>query len=184
MDSKDIILPLIKEIVKNEVKKQVKEEIIRLVKAGVLTAGSALKPKPIVESVKSQTPNKIVSRNITQTALPAAPKVFSKNSMINEILNKTKPFTNAERAEGTIAGIGGGASVLDLVKPTPNVETGWSEMRVTSDNINVPGISQEEMMVNQEAPQFDSSTGTGQQMNAISKALNRDYRELVKRFKK
>lgn len=49
MSKSDVLLGLIKEVVKNEVKQQVKEEIVRLVKSGAITLNSS-KPKPTTPS--------------------------------------------------------------------------------------------------------------------------------------
>ena len=43
MSKSDVLLGLIKEVVKNEVKQQVKEEIVRLVKSGAITLNSSTK---------------------------------------------------------------------------------------------------------------------------------------------
>jgi len=51
MSKSDVLLGLIKEVVKNEVKQQVKEEIVRLVKSGAITLNSS-KPKPTTPSLK------------------------------------------------------------------------------------------------------------------------------------
>ena len=51
MSKSDVLLGLIKEVVKNEVKQQVKEEIVRLVKSGAITLNSS-KPKPSTPSLK------------------------------------------------------------------------------------------------------------------------------------
>ena len=92
-------------------------------------------------------------------------KEFSKDPMINEILNMTQPFTSEQRKEGAQA-VG---SVLDMIKPELRVdESEWETMDFREANVpsNVPNFE---------------STGDGLQ-DATIKALTRDYRELVKRF--
>jgi hypothetical protein len=92
---------------------------------------------------------------------------FSKDPMINEILNMTEPFTAAQRVEG---GQGGGGSVLDMIQPTQYQDEGW-------DTMDYRGVDTPETI-----PQQFESTGDGLQ-DATIKALTRDYSELVKRFK-
>jgi hypothetical protein len=93
---------------------------------------------------------------------------FSKDPMINEILNMTTPFSAEQRAEG---GMGSGASVLDMLQPQMSVEEdGWETM------------DYRESGVPQSIPQQLESTGDALQ-DATMKALTRDYSELVKRFK-
>jgi hypothetical protein len=160
----EILLTLIKEVVKNEVKQQVKEEITKLIKSGAVTLNSQNKSTPSlremtevpVAPIKKQQP-------VQQTQKPA--REFSKDPMINEILNMTQPFTSEQRKEGAQA-VG---SVLDMIKPELRVdESEWETMDFR--DVNVPS----------NVPNFES-TGDGLQ-DATIKALTRDYRELVKRF--
>ena len=109
--------------------------------------------------VKTQQP-------VQQTQRPV--KEFSKDPMINEILNMTQPFTAAHRAEGGMAGAGG--SVLDMVQPQQTMEGDWETM------------DYREAGIPQNVPQQMESTGDALQ-DATMKALTRDYSELVKRFK-
>jgi hypothetical protein len=95
-------------------------------------------------------------------------KEFTKDPMINEILNMTTPFTSAQRAEG---GMGSGGSVLDMLQPQMSVEEdGWETMDYRDSGVP------------QNIPQQLESTGDALQ-DATMKALTRDYSELVKRFK-
>jgi len=97
---------------------------------------------------------------------PQIKKEFSKDPMINEILNMTQPFSAEQRREGAQA-VG---SVLDMIKPELRVdESEWETMDFR--DVNVPTGT----------PTFES-TGDGLQ-DATIKALTRDYSELVKRFK-
>jgi hypothetical protein len=162
----EILLTLIKEVVKNEVKQQVKEELTKLIKSGAVTLNSQKKPStPSLREMTEVTPKPVVKQQpIQQVQRPA--REFSKDPMINEILNMTQPFTAEQRKEGAQA-VG---SVLDMIKP---------ELRVDADDwqtMDFRGID-----VPQNVPQFES-TGDGLQ-DATIKALTRDYSELVKRFK-
>jgi hypothetical protein len=90
--------------------------------------------------------------------------------MINEILNMTTPFTSAQRAEASTPGVSGG-SVLDMIQPMKYEDEGWDTMDYRMNEVPQQNI-----------PQQFESTGDGLQ-DATIKALTRDYRELVKRFK-
>jgi hypothetical protein len=172
----DILVSLIKEVVKNEVKAQVKEEVAKLIKSGAVTLNTQRKSvaPTLKEAIQSVDPfvaaNSALqqSRKVTQpqqrTQQPK--KEFTKDPMINEILNMTTPFSAEQRKEGAHA-VG---SVLDMIKPELRVdESEWETMDFR--DVTVP----------QNTPQFES-TGDGLQ-DATIKALTRDYSELVKRFK-
>lgn len=158
----DVIVSLIKEIVKTEVKQQVKEELVKLIKSGAVTLNSQKKP---VSSL-----SKLTEINTTapkkQSVIPKQQKEFSKDPMLNEILNMTQPFTAAHRVEGGVAPAMGG-SILDSIQPQRIVEDDWETMDYRTSNIPAQNIEE---------------TGDAG-IDAITKALSRDYTELVKRFK-
>jgi hypothetical protein len=171
MSKSDVLLGLIKEVVKNEVKQQVKEEIVRLVKSGVITLNNS-KPKPTTPSLKEaitidpfEKANQALqnSRKVTPTQKPQ--KEFTKNPMLNEVLNMTQPFTSAHRAEGMSNGMVGG-SILDTIQPEKSMEEDWETLSYS--NANMP------------SHQLPSTDNAG--VDVLAKALTRDYSELVKRF--
>ena len=167
----EILLTLIKEVVKNEVKLQVKEELVKLIKSGAVTLNSQKKTStPSLREMTEVTPTPVKRQQPAYEQpiqIPNRPqKEFSKDPMINEILNMTQPFTSAQRVEG---GQGGG-SVLDMIKPTMQMDEDWNTMDFRETNVP------------QNIPQQFESTGDGLQ-DATIKALTRDYSELVKRFK-
>ena len=164
----EILLTLIKEVVKNEVKLQVKEELVKLIKSGAVTLNSQKKPStPSLREMTEVTPTPVKRQQpIQQTQRPT--KEFSKDPMINEILNMTQPFTSEQRKEGAQA-VG---SVLDMIKPELRVDESEWETMDFREGIQIP----------QNIPQQFESTGDGLQ-DATIKALTRDYSELVKRFK-
>jgi hypothetical protein len=168
MDSK-LLVGLIKEVVKNEVKQQVKEELAKLIKSGAVTLNSQRKPStPSLREMTEVAPTPVRKQQpvVQQQQRPQIQKEFTKDPMINEILNMTQPFTAEQRKEGASA-VG---SVLDMIKPELRVdESEWETMDFR--DINVPTGT----------PTFES-TGDGLQ-DATIKALTRDYSELVKRFK-
>lgn len=189
MNNNDVVVSLIKEIVKNEVKQQVKEEILKLVKSGVLSINSN-KQGVAVKEAKSLNPapkkptlaSAVIKENVQQQARPM--KQYSKNPLINEILNKTTPFSKEERAVIAEGGMGlGGGSVLDQVKaiPTPPVAKEgyeeWPTITKTTDDLN--SIAYNKPM---DEPVIDTSTDVGKQQAAVIKALKRNYKDLVKRF--
>jgi hypothetical protein len=163
----EILLTLIKEVVKNEVKLQVKEELVKLIKSGAVTLNSQKKPStPSLREMTEVTPTPVKRQQpVQQTQRPQ--KEFTKNAMLNEVLNQTQPFTSAHRAEGSTMG---GSSVLDMIQPTMQMDDEWNTMDFRG------------METPENIPQQFESTGDGLQ-DATMKALTRDYTELVKRFK-
>ena len=162
----DILVSLIKEVVKNEVKTQVKEELIKLIKSGAVTLNSQRKTtSPSLREMTEVAPTNVRKQQPTIQQRPQIKKEFSKDPMINEILNMTQPFSAEQRKEGAQA-VG---SVLDMIKPELRVdESEWETMDFR--DVNVPSGT----------PTFES-TGDGLQ-DATIKALTRNYADLVKRF--
>jgi hypothetical protein len=164
----DILVTLIKEVVKNEVKQQVKEELVKLIKSGAVTLNSQKKSTPsLAELTEVNTTAPIKKQTVVPTQQrPQQQKEFTKDPMINEILNMTQPFSAEQRREGAQS-VG---SVLDMIKPELRVdESEWETMDFRDVNMPIG------------TPTFES-TGDGLQ-DATIKALTRDYSELVKRFK-
>jgi hypothetical protein len=164
----DILVSLIKEVVKNEVKAQVKEEVAKLIKSGAVTLNTQKKPSTpsLREMTEVASQPQVKKQQPIQQQRPQPQKEFSKDPMINEILNMTQPFTSEQRKEGAQA-VG---SVLDMIKP---------ELRVDADDWET--LDYRDVNVPAGTPTFES-TGDGLQ-DATIKALTRDYSELVKRFK-
>jgi hypothetical protein len=165
----DILVSLIKEVVKNEVKAQVKEEVAKLIKSGAVTLNTQKKTSTpsLREMTEVAAQPKVRKQQPIQQQRPQQQREFSKDPMINEILNMTQPFTSEQRKEGAQA-VG---SVLDMIKPELRVdESEWETMDFR--DIDIP----------QNIPQQLESTGDALQ-DATIKALTRDYSELVKRFK-
>lgn len=188
MSKNDILITLIKEVVRNEVKQQVKEELEKLLKSGKIKFTENKKDVP---SPKTQVGGG--GRIVTDTGLgkgglnlsdipynavyeydtemyPNVPKVkkeYTKNSALNEILNETEPFTSAERASGPSPMMGmTGGSVLDSIQRDSEEDWGTIRMNTSKMTKSTPKIEQ---------PMEGA--------DAVTKALTRDYSELVKRFK-
>ena len=123
----DILVTLIKEVVKNEVKQQVKEELVKLIKSGAVTLNSQKKSTPsLAELTEVNTTAPIRKQTVvpTQQRVQQPQKEYTKNAAINEILNMTTPFTSAQRVEGGMSG----GSVLDMIQPQMSEEDGWDTM--------------------------------------------------------
>jgi hypothetical protein len=166
MDSK-LLVGLIKEVVKSEVKQQVKEELAKLIKSGAVTLNSQKKTStPTLREMTEVAPKNIKKQQPIVQQKPQQTKEYTKNPMLNEVLNMTQPFTAEQRKEGAMAV----SSVLDMLQPQQSMEDEWETMdyRMIHD-------------IPQNTPNFES-TGDALQ-DATVKALTRDYSELVKRFK-
>jgi len=188
MPKGDVLISLIKEIVKNEVKQQVKEEVTKLLKSGKVKLSETQKvtnnPKTqigggakivqgtgfgkVKENTKDVPYDAVYEYNTEMyPRVPTKKKEYTKNAAINEILNQTKPFTAQERASGAnpMAGMMGG-SVLDSIQRES--EEDWGEIKMNSSKLT--------------AVTKPIETNT-EGVDAVTKALTRDYTELVKRFK-
>ena len=158
MDSK-LLVGLIKEVVKNEVKQQVKEELAKLIKSGVVILNKEKKQTSLMQMTE------VASKPIKkQQPIQQPVKQFTNNPLLNEVLNQTQPFTYAQKAEG---GMMDESSVLDMIQPERYEEDGWDTMDYRT----------------QQSPQQIPSTGNAG-LDAIQKALNRDYTDLTKVFTK
>jgi len=160
MDSK-LLVGLIKEVVKNEVKQQVKEELTKLIKSGAVTLNKEKKQSSLMEMTEVQPPVKRMVQ--TQPIINKPKKDYSTNPILNEVLNMTQPFTAEQRKEGAMAV----NSVLDMLQPQKTMEEDWETMDYRT----------------QSTPQQLPSTGNAG-LDAIQKALNRDYTDLTKVFTK
>jgi hypothetical protein len=165
MDSK-LLVGLIKEVVKNEVKQQVKEELAKLIKSGAVTLNSQKKTStPSLREMTEVAPTPVKRQQpVYEQPVQRPQREFSKDPMINEILNMTQPFAAAHRAEG---GMMNESSVLDMMQPETYEEGGWDTMDYRM----------------QQTPQQLPQTGNVG-LDAIQKALNRDYTQLTKVFTK
>jgi hypothetical protein len=166
----EILLTLIKEVVKNEVKQQVKEEVAKLIKSGAVTINKERKSAP---SLMDLTEVNSTASTKKQTIVPTQKRPtreFSKDPMINETLNMTQPFTAEQRTQGGASEIGT-TSILDAIQPEKYEEDGWNTMDYRSSNVTPQIQSQIESSGN---PALDS----------LNKALSRDYTSLAKVFSK
>jgi len=160
----DVLLTLIKEVVKNEVKAQVKEQLKeqlgKLIKSGAVTLNSQKKQSTSLMELTEVTATAPIKRQsvIPTQQRPVQQREFTKDPVLNEILNQTTPFTSAQRAEGAAP------SVLDSLQPEMGMDDEWETMDFRGADLHGGNIPM--------------NTET----DAITKALTRDYTELVKRF--
>jgi len=166
MDSK-LLVGLIKEVVKNEVKQQVKEELAKLIKSGAVTLNSQKKTStPSLKQISEVNTNASTKQRVVTTQQRPQPvKQFTNNPLLNEVLNQTQPFNAAHYSEG--GSMMDESSVLDMIQPERYEEQGWETMDYRMNT----------------APQQIPSTGNAG-LDAIQKALNRDYTDLAKVFTK
>jgi hypothetical protein len=146
---KEQLPALIKEGVKAEMKKMLAEgkQSTKPQPIGLSMAKAILEDDTVMESVKQKVPQ----------------KTFSKNPMINQILNETRGgipqgdggFRTMNFGQGDMGSIVGKTAIAEKM--------GYGDL--------VKGPSPTGLGVNTGVPELD-------------KALNRDYSELVKRFKK
>jgi hypothetical protein len=147
---KEQLPALIKEGVKAEMKKMLSETKVaqKPQSKGISMAKAILEDEPIIESVQQKT---------------APIKQYSKNPMINQILNETRGgipqgdggFRTMNFGQGDMGSIVGKSAIAEKM--------GYGEMA--------------------KGPQ-PTGLGVNTGVAEIDKALNRDYSELVKRFKK
>ena len=161
--SEDTLITLIKEVVKNEVKKQVKEQLVKMAKSGLISVNNQRTNAPIVKEVTNKPKLKNANSDTAIANAHTPKRSYSKDPMLNEILNSTSPFSAQHRTQG-------GGSLLDMVQRES--EDDWGTIKMNSNSLSAEPIPQPTV----------ESTGN-ESLDILSKALNRDYTELVKRFK-
>ena len=131
----------------------------------------------------------------------APQRTFSKNAVLNQVLNQTTPFSKAQRS-----GQGGGASVLDSLPQQ-------TQQPIVEENTHIPSYMDAEPDIDQtvsmgtslgaggtdalraqmahkmgyqQMASTPSKTGLGVQtgLPGLDRILNRDNSELVKKFKR
>jgi hypothetical protein len=147
---KEQLPTLIKEGVKAEMKKMLSETKVapKPQSTGISMAKAILSDEPIQESVQTKT---------------APTKQYSKNPMINQILNETR----------------GGIPQGDSGFRTMNFGQGDMDS-IVGKSVIAEKMGYGEMAKGPQPTGLGVNTGVAE----IDKALNRDYSELVKRFKK
>ena len=202
MDSKKLA-KLIKVIVEAEVAKKheqflsktfpkiLEEEVTRRVKTLLEVKGGVVAPSAKV--VKEDPFAK--AEALLQQERQQPKKEYTKNPVINEILNQTQPFSKEQRAGGTQV-----KSVLDTFQQQPvqesyvpsymDAEPDIDETITMGSSLGAGGVeamrAQMAAKMGYESFGTQPRTGLGVQTGneALDNAFNRDYSELVKRFKK
>ena len=151
--------------------------------------------------------NEILREEQSATIVPiqentqAPQRTFSKNAVLNQVLNQTTPFSKAQRS-----GQGGGASVLDSLPQQ-------TQQPIVQENTHIPSYMDAEPDIDQtvsmgtslgaggtdalraqmahkmgyqQMASTPSKTGLGVQtrLPGLDRILNRDNSELVKKFKR
>ena len=174
MDSKKLA-----RVIEIIVKKEIKKQLPQLVKEGV---AKVLKENKQVVSRKTEVLHEeedmfslaeSVLDQERKTKKPTTPqKTFSKNPVLNEILNDTKPFNqgtaldeNNNDMDKTLTFDSNGAPAgIDAIRSQMAAKMGYGDMGSKGPQAGGLGVE------------------TG--VPVMDKVLNRDYSELVKRFKK
>lgn len=202
MDKKQL-LKVIKVIVEAEVAKKqeqflsktfpkiLKEEVNRRVKAILEEKGGVVGSSSLV--VEEEDPfakaENLLKKERTQVR---EQKQFTKNQVLNEVLNNTTPFSKEQRSGEQIGG--GNASVLDSFQPQqPQVQESYDQtvsFNSKGAQMGVDGMrsQMEAQMGYADMPGVGGSkkTGLGVQtgLPGLDRILNRDNSELVKKFKR
>jgi hypothetical protein len=166
------------------------DKLIKAIQILVKEEIKSVLPTLVKEAVKAETAkllkeNKELKKQLVSQRQPATPtfmdmdvnegikkpKQYTKNSVINDILNQTQPFSQTGMNE----------SVLDRT------------MTFTTQNVPMGGGMAPDLRAQMAAQMGYGDFGRGPQPSglgvqtgneSLDKALNRDYSELVKRFKK
>lgn len=186
-------------ILAEEVNRRVKK-VLKEVKGGVSAPSKTLVKEVDPFEMANQVLNQ--EQNRTQVQESAQPKIqFTKNAVLNDILNQTQPFSATQRSGGQVGG--GTKSVLDSL-PQQQV----------NENTHIPSYMDAEPDIDQTI-NMDTSLGAGgtdamraqmaQKMGygnmggvgvkktglgvqtglpGLDRILNRDNSELVKKFKR
>ena len=166
------------------------EKLVKAIQILIKEEIKSILPTLVKEAVKAETAkllkeNKELKKQLVAQQQPTTPtfmdmdvnegvqqqKQYTKNAVINDILNQTKPFSQSGAVN---------ESVLDRT------------MTFTTQNVPMGGMAPDlraQMAAQMGYGDFSrgpQSNGLGVQTGnqALDKALNRDYSELVKRFKK
>jgi hypothetical protein len=201
MDTKKLA-QIIKVLVEAEVAKK-QEHFLTKIFPKILEEEVNNKLTKLLKETKTKTPTQVkeidpfsLAESVLQKdRQKTQAKEFTKNPVLNEILNQTQPFSSAQRS-----GLGGGTSILDTYQQPIQEAASYvpSYMDAEPDidetlSFNNPVIAQVGLgaMRNQMAVKMgygDMATGGGLGVQTgvshLDKALNRDYSQLVKRFKK
>jgi hypothetical protein len=203
MDTKKLA-QIIKVLVEAEVAKK-QEHFLTKIFPKILEEEVNNKFARLLKETKTKTPTQVkevdpfalaesVLKKERQQVQNKQTKEFTKNPVLNEILNQTQPFNSAQRS-----GLGGGTSILDTYQQPIQEAASYvpSYMDAESDIDETMNFSSANAQLGLGAmrTQMASKMGYGDMVTGgglgvqtgvshLDKALNRDYSQLVKRFKK
>ena len=151
------------------VKEEIKSVLPTLVKEGVKREMAKLlkENQQLKEAMKPQQPT-FMDEPVVENVLHNQPqKPLSKNPVLNEVLAQTQPFS-AQQRQSTGAG------------------DDWRAMSFDSTSTHTLGQQNitQQMGYGDMVPQQRQGLGVQTGNSVLDKAFNRDYSELVKRFKK
>ena len=162
----DKLLKAIQILIKEELKEQlpalIQESVKAEMKKMLAEVKQPAKPKTTgLSMAKAMLDDELIEESVSTKVVPQ--KQFSKNPMINQILNETRGgipqgdggFRTMSFGQGDMGSIAGGSALAEKM--------GYGDMA--------------------KGPQ-PTGLGVNTGIAEIDKALNRDYSELVKRFKK
>ena len=212
MDSKQLV-KIIKVIVEAEVAKKqehfltktfpkiLEEEVTRRLNILLESKGKAnVKPTRVATRVVEEVDPFEMANQILQQERQQPKKEFTKNPVINEILNQTKPFSKEQRVAGP-AGVGT-RSVLDQFQQQPIQESyipNYMDAEPDIDGTINMGSSLGAGGVEAMRAQMAAKMGYGDMggptptrgglgvttgLPGLDRILNRDNSELVKKFKR
>lgn len=115
-------------------------------------------------------------------------KQFTTNSVLNEVLNNTKPFTKEQRQGGAV---GGGTSVLDNL-PQQNIQESMDKTVTFTEQGAGAGLEGMRASMAAQMGYGNMNQGTVRKtglgvktgLPGLDRILNRDNSELVKKFKR
>jgi molybdopterin-biosynthesis enzyme MoeA-like protein len=203
MDTKKLA-QIIKVLVEAEVARK-QEHFLTKIFPKILEEEVNNKFSKLLKETKTKTPTQVkevdpfalaesVLKKERQQVQTKQSKEFTKNPVLNEILNQTQPFSSAQRS-----GLGGGTSILDTYQQpiqeaasyVPNYMDAEPDIDETMNFASInsqPGVDVIRQQMAAKMGYGDMATGGGLGVQTgvshLDKALNRDYSQLVKRFKK
>lgn len=184
-------------IIKVIVEKEIKNQLPALIQEGVkkelkkMNVEKLVQPKPtLIEEIDPFELANTVLQN-DRNEVQKQEKHFTSNPVLNEILNKTTPFSKTQRQGGGIPSVLDRYQINEVSMGSGDMEE-WPTMG-NSVEANVAPVGMDAIKAQMAAKMGygDMSSNDGRKgglgvktgVDHLDKVLNRDYSELVKRFK-
>jgi hypothetical protein len=187
---------IIREIVAEEIRIQLPSAIAEVFqnfmgKKSTITERVESKKKDISEEIELKKSLKELmdgpSIMPSKSSIPKAPRKYTKNPILNEVLNETRPFNSQERFQNTAMGGGMVASMqstsdVPFTKNTPNM----GDLINNNNNELSPPISHATLLREDHAPLSALPEGISvldvkqSAPPEVKKALTRNYSEMMK----